>query len=63
MPAFVRLKKTSLAWTHDGRLVILGEDDDRAFVAVWRPGQRVLPLKVVALPEREGTSDSFAPLA
>jgi hypothetical protein len=62
LPAFVSLKRTSMQWTHDGRLVLLGEDDDRAFVAVWRPGQRTLPLKVVALPERNGFSDSFAPL-
>ena len=40
MPAFVGLKSTHMEWTSDGRLVILGEDDRRAFVAVWRPGQR-----------------------
>jgi hypothetical protein len=62
MPAFVHLKATSLAWTHDGRLVLLGEDDDGGFVGVWRPGQRRLPLKTLGLPARYGGSDSFAPL-
>ena len=38
MPAFVSLKATSIAWTHDGRLVLLGESGGRDVVAVWRPG-------------------------
>jgi hypothetical protein len=64
MPAFVSLKLTSMAWTHDGRLVLLGERNRRGFVAVWRPGQRRLDLKPVQLPDRsESGSDSFAPLA
>ena len=62
MPAYVHLKATSIQWTYDGRLVLLGEDDDGAFVAVWRPGQRTLPLERVRLPERTGASDSFAVL-
>jgi hypothetical protein len=62
MPAFVSLKFTSMAWTHDGRLVLLGETGQRAFVAVWQPGRRRLALKTVRLPERTGGSDSFAPL-
>lgn len=61
MPAFVRLKRTSMQWTHDGRLVLLGEADRGGFIAVWRPGQRTLPLRLLRLPERDGTSDSFAP--
>lgn len=60
-PAFVGLKVTSMEWTNDGRLVVLGEDD-RKFVAVWRPGQRDLFLKRVEFPRRSGYSDSFAPL-
>jgi hypothetical protein len=60
MPAFVRLKFSSMQWTHDGRLVLLGRDSpERAFVAVWRPGQRRLGIKTVQLPEASG-SDSFA---
>ena len=62
MPAFVSLKRTNMAWTDDGRLILLGEDDDGGFVAVWRPGQHTLPLKRVRLPERDGASDAFAPL-
>jgi len=63
MPAFVSLKRTSMAWTHDGRLVLLAEDrSGRDIVAVWRPGQRRLALKTVRLPERSDSgSDSFAP--
>ncbi|MBA3475895.1 MAG: hypothetical protein H0T10_03970 [Actinobacteria bacterium] len=62
MPAFVSLKRTSMAWTDDGRLVLLGETNgrEREFVAVWRPGQPRLALKTVHLPERSGGSDSFA---
>ena len=60
MPAFVSLKRTSMAWTGDGRLVLLGETETREVVAVWRPGQPRLALKVVRLPERAGGSDSFA---
>jgi len=62
MPAFVSLKRTDIAWTHDGRLVLLGESGGRDVVAVWRPGQARLALKTVNLPERDGGSDSFAPL-
>jgi len=60
MPAFVSLKRTSLAWTDDGRLVLFGEDNGKDAVAVWRPGERRLALKTVQLPERYGASDSFA---
>ena len=62
MPAFVSLKRTDIAWTDDGRLVLLGESGGRDVVAVWRPGQARLALKTVNLPERDGGSDSFAPL-
>ena len=62
MPAFVSLKATSIAWTHDGRLVLLGESGGRDVVAVWRPGGAELALKAVPLPERSGHSDTFAPL-
>jgi hypothetical protein len=64
MPAFVALKSTSIAWTHDGPLVLLAEQlSGRDVVAVWRPGQRRLALKTVHLPNRSDSgSDSFAPL-
>jgi hypothetical protein len=62
MPAFVELKRTSMEWTDDGRLVLLGEYRGRAFVALWRPGEKELAVKTVPLPQRAGGSDSFAPL-
>ena len=62
MPAFVALKRTSMAWTDDGRLVLLGESAGKDVVAVWRPGQRRLAVKTVRLPQRTSGSDSFAPL-
>lgn len=60
MPAFVSLKRTNMAWTVDGRLVLLAENEGRKVVAVWRPGQERLALKTVRLPERSGGSDTFA---
>jgi hypothetical protein len=62
MPALVALKRTSIAWTDDGRLVLLGESNGKDVVAVWRPGEPQLAVKTVRLPERDGGSDSFAPL-
>ncbi len=63
MPAFVSLKYTNMAWTDDGRLVLLAQSRGRDIVAVWRPGGRRLSLKTVHLPERgDSGSDSFAPL-
>lgn len=61
-PAYVSLKRTSIAWTDDGRLVLLGEEDERAFVGVWRPGAKRLSLETVRLPKRDGGSDAFAPI-
>jgi hypothetical protein len=61
MPAYIHLKATSMEWTHDGRLVLLGQDDERTFVAVWRPGQQRLDVKTVQLPTGGNSgSDSFA---
>jgi hypothetical protein len=63
MPAFVALKFTSMAWTDDGRLVLLAQNDGKDMVAVWRPGRTRLALKSVRLPERgDSGSDSFAPV-
>jgi hypothetical protein len=62
MPAFVDLKFTSMEWTRDGRLVVLGESDRRGFVAIWRPGAAKLQVRRVRLPLRTSGSDSFAPL-
>jgi hypothetical protein len=61
MPALVSLKRTSMAWTHDGRLVLLAERAGKAVVAVWRPGLRQLSVKTVHLRDRSDSgSDSFA---
>jgi hypothetical protein len=62
MPAFVSIKFTSMAWTDDGRLVILAETRGKGTVAVWRPGQRRLAVRPVRLTRRTGGSDAFAPL-
>ena len=62
MPAFVDLKFTSMEWTRDGRLVVLGQTAGRGFVAVWRRGAARLQLKWLRLPQRTSGSDSFAPL-
>jgi hypothetical protein len=59
MPAAVSLKRTSMLWTNDGRLVILAETDRRNVVALWRPGQKRLRVRPVALPVRYAGSDAF----
>src|SRR5581483_8529484 len=41
-PAAVRLKFTSMAWTADGRLVLVAESGGNDVVVVWRPGARRL---------------------
>jgi hypothetical protein len=62
MPTFVDLKFTSINWTTDGRLVVLGETDHKGIVAVWRPGAAKLQIKPLRLPQRTSGSDTFAPL-
>jgi hypothetical protein len=62
MPTFVDLKFTSMEWTKDGRLVVLGQTAGKGFVAVWRPGAARLQVKRLRLPQRTSGSDSFAPL-
>jgi hypothetical protein len=59
MPAAVSLKRTSMSWTRDGRLVLLAESAGRDLVAVWRPGQKRIGVRPVRLPRRSGGSDSF----
>jgi hypothetical protein len=63
MPAFVDLKFTSMQWSPDGRLVILGEVEARPRIAIWRPGSRKLEVRAVRLPPRTSGSDSFAILS
>ena len=61
MPTFVPLKRTSMAWTRDGRLVLLTQVSGRLAVALWRPGDKRLTVKTLPLrDQRHGSSDSFA---
>ena len=64
MPAAVNLKFTSMAWSGDGRLVMLAQTNGprgtRNLVAVWKPGQRQIALRPVLLPARNNGSDTFA---
>jgi hypothetical protein len=63
MPAAVQLKFTSMAWASDSRLIMLaqtsGPSVDRDLVAVWKPGQRQIALRLVRLPARNSGSDAF----
>lgn len=59
-PAAVALKFTSMAWTADGRLVVVAESGGHDVVAVWRPGASRLAVRRVRLPDRDSGSDSFA---
>jgi hypothetical protein len=61
MPAFVAVKRANMAWTRDGRLVLLAESAGKDVVAVWQPGQERLKVKTVRLPGRRNAgSDTFA---
>jgi hypothetical protein len=54
------LKFTSMSWTPDGRLVVLGDFDTvGTAVAVWQPGQQQLATRRLTLPA--GGADSFLP--
>lgn len=59
MPAAVSLKRTSMAWAPDGRLVILAETVGRTLVAAWRPGEERLSVRPIRLPVRTSGSDAF----
>jgi hypothetical protein len=59
MPAAVSLKSTSMSWTNDGRLVILGETARHAVVAIWERGQERIAVRRVWLPSRNSGSESF----
>jgi len=61
MPAIVSLKRTSWAWTTDGRLVFLAETVDGTVVGVWKRGDSRIAVKRMKLPERNSGSDSFVP--
>ena len=59
LPAAVSLKRTSMSWTPDGRLVVLAEVENRSLVAVWRPGQERIEVRPLRLPERTSGSDAL----
>jgi hypothetical protein len=50
-----------MAWTADGRLLLLGGFDRRDALAVWRPGQDRLAFRRLRLPTDRAGSDSFVP--
>jgi hypothetical protein len=59
--ADVVAKATDLAWTRDGRLVVLTGTATRGLVvAVWRPGQPRLSLRPVTLPEPSPGTNTLA---
>jgi hypothetical protein len=59
--ADIAAKATDLAWTRDGRLVVLTETVTRGqVVAVWRPGQPRLALRPVTLPEPSPGTNTLA---
>jgi hypothetical protein len=51
-PAQVDIKASDVAWTGDGRLVIVAHGGGRAVLGIWRPGDAALPLR--PLPARDG---------
>jgi hypothetical protein len=61
MPVLAFLKLTSMAWTGDGRLLLLGGFDRRDALAVWRPGQDRLAFRRLHLPADRAGSDPFVP--
>ena len=62
MPVLAALKATSMAWTDDGRLLLLGSFDRvGGALAVWRPGQDWLAVRGLRLPTDRAGSDSFVP--
>ena len=56
----VPAKETAMAWTSDGRLVVLtGTSALGDVVAVWRPGQPRLAIRRLQLPGRTASSATF----
>jgi hypothetical protein len=58
--ADVAAKGTDMAWTRDGRLVVLtGTFGLGEVVALWRPGQPRLAIRRLQLPGRTTSSATF----
>lgn len=59
--ADIAAKATDMAWTPDGRLVVLTTTPTHGHVvAVWRPGQSRLALRPLELPEPSPGTDTLA---
>ena len=58
-PILDYLKQSGIAWTADGRLIMVAQGGGRTTIGVWRPGQRTISVRTV--PALDGYSD-FAPL-
>jgi hypothetical protein len=59
--ADIAAKATDMAWTRDGRLVVLtGTAALGQVVAVWRPGQPRLALRQITLPTPSAGTDTLA---
>jgi hypothetical protein len=59
--ADIAAKATDMAWTGDGRLVVLTQTATVGqVVAVWRPGQRRLALRQLTLPTPSPGTDTLA---
>ena len=54
MPARAYFKHTGFSWAPNGDLVVLAESGGRTIVAVWRPGDRMLRVRAVSIPDRGG---------
>jgi hypothetical protein len=61
-PAQIELKRSSMAWTDDGRLVLLVRDARQTRIGIYRPGARTVALRRVVLPAASGGSDQFVPI-
>jgi hypothetical protein len=62
MPVLAALKATSMAWTGDGSLLLVGSFDRVGdALARWRPGQAQLAVRRLELPADRAGSDSFVP--
>jgi hypothetical protein len=66
-PAQESIKFSGMAWTTDGRLVVVDETNTtpavRAVLGIWTPGQTTLPLRSVPPLANTGGYYSFVPVA
>jgi hypothetical protein len=58
--AGVAAKTTDMAWTRDGRLVVLTAATRGQLIAVWHPGQPRLEVRPVELPDPSPGTDTLA---